>query len=748
MTKPPTRIAQSSRQAPPRRHSLSLAILCLIVVPGATADERIAPLPGDRYADAIQTADDGNTIAGHSSDGSTTRAFLWTPSDGIQPLLLPGDNASFVSSVSGDGTVVAGDSYDWPVSSRAYVWTRPDGAQPLGEHSAFTKATPDGLSVLVWAFSPSSHSLVWTKGDGVRAIVPPPSGDGLRGSDISDNGSTVVGDISFADDPNGKAGFVWTNVAGLTVLDPLPGYSSAAANGVSADGSTVVGSTSLGNSYRGVVWRSNDIVEVIPPLPGSDRSFAFDTSASGTTTVGSSEMPNGHSIAFVYTTDGGTQPLLPPGALQSSLWKLSEDGSTVVGSSNTNSAVNTFRWHSGTGIQNISVPGFPSSIAMDALLDNARQVIVGIGFGNGGSSRGRGFVWSSDLGIQELSVPGYDYSSAYAVSSDGQVIIGTASREDGIERAVVWTASGEATVLEPLNGDPNSFGWLISTDGSKATGGTCNADWSICHTAVWTVSTAAPNEVPTPTGDDVTVEPVVTLPEGAVALPVQLTFDSVTAAGITTVTASNDPSGGAPPSPPQFSVGEPPVYYDVDTTANLAGPITLCFSWQEGQFGNEGGIGLFHFEGGDWHNVTLSLDIQANKVCGQVTSLSPFALFESNLSFAFSGFFQPVDNRPTRNITKAGSAIPIKFSLGGDQGLGIFPAGYPVSQSIACDSGTASDNLEETSTAGSSGLSYDAASGRYTYVWKTQKAWAGACRRFALKLIDGTEYMADFEFKK
>jgi hypothetical protein len=36
--------------------------------------------------------------------------------------------------------------------------------------------------------------------------------------------------------------------------------------------------------------------------------------------------------------------------------------------------------------------------------------------------------------------------------------------------------------------------------------------------------------------------------------------------------------------------------------------------------------------------------------------------------YNFSGFFQPVDNLPTLNIAKAGSAIPVKFSLGGDQG--------------------------------------------------------------------------------
>ena len=43
--------------------------------------------------------------------------------------------------------------------------------------------------------------------------------------------------------------------------------------------------------------------------------------------------------------------------------------------------------------------------------------------------------------------------------------------------------------------------------------------------------------------------------------------------------------------------------------------------------------------------------------------------------FNWSGFFQPVDNLPALNLVKAGSAIPVKFSLGGNKGLNIFAAG-------------------------------------------------------------------------
>ena len=113
---------------------------------------------------------------------------------------------------------------------------------------------------------------------------------------------------------------------------------------------------------------------------------------------------------------------------------------------------------------------------------------------------------------------------------------------------------------------------------------------------------------------------------------------------------------------------------------------------------------------------------------------------------SFTGFFQPVDNLPTLNIVNAGRAIPVKFSLGGDQGLDIFAPGYPASTTATCDM-TAGDAIEQTVTAGSSSLSYDSTTDQYTYVWKTEKAWAGSCRTLVVKLDDGTYHQANFIFK-
>ena len=119
-----------------------------------------------------------------------------------------------------------------------------------------------------------------------------------------------------------------------------------------------------------------------------------------------------------------------------------------------------------------------------------------------------------------------------------------------------------------------------------------------------------------------------------------------------------------------------------------------------------------------------------------------------NVAYNWTGFFQPVDNLPTVNTVNAGQAIPVKFSLGGNYGLNIFATGYPASQQVSCggNGGGSTSPIEETVTAGNSSLQYEPGTQRYIYVWKTDKAWAGTCRQLIVKLIDGTEHTAFFQF--
>ena len=113
--------------------------------------------------------------------------------------------------------------------------------------------------------------------------------------------------------------------------------------------------------------------------------------------------------------------------------------------------------------------------------------------------------------------------------------------------------------------------------------------------------------------------------------------------------------------------------------------------------------------------------------------------------YNFSGFFQPVDNLPTFNKTKVGKTIPVRFSLGSNQGTDIFADGYPKSAPVACNSTAPVDGIEET-VLGKQGLTYDPVSNRYTYDWATSSGWSG-CRQLVVKFKDDTVQRANFTFR-
>jgi uncharacterized repeat protein (TIGR02059 family) len=115
--------------------------------------------------------------------------------------------------------------------------------------------------------------------------------------------------------------------------------------------------------------------------------------------------------------------------------------------------------------------------------------------------------------------------------------------------------------------------------------------------------------------------------------------------------------------------------------------------------------------------------------------------------YDFGGFQSPVDGN-VPNVARAGSAIPVRFSVGGDHGLDIFASGHPGSQGVSCANFDDGDVIEQTVPAGESSLSYDAETDTYTYVWKTDGAWDATCRRLVLEFMDGTIATALFDFRR
>ncbi len=154
-------------------------------------------------------------------------------------------------------------------------------------------------------------------------------------------------------------------------------------------------------------------------------------------------------------------------------------------------------------------------------------------------------------------------------------------------------------------------------------------------------------------------------------------------------------------------------------------------------------VSASHVSGAHFPVGTTTVTMTATDQSGNTSSCS----FSVSVRYLFAGFFSPISNLPILNTVKAGSAIPIKFSLSGNKGLNIFAADSPASGVVGCNSNDPAVDLTEIDAPGASGLTYNAGSDQYHYNWKTQKAWEGTCRQLVVKLNDGTEHRANFKFK-
>jgi hypothetical protein len=120
----------------------------------------------------------------------------------------------------------------------------------------------------------------------------------------------------------------------------------------------------------------------------------------------------------------------------------------------------------------------------------------------------------------------------------------------------------------------------------------------------------------TPAGTDVAVTPA-----SLGGAPVSLTFSSVSQPGDTVLRQGS--TGPAPPA--DFRLGDPPVYYELSTTAVFSGPVRVCIRYTGVTF--TGVPVLFHFENGAWVALpNATVDPVAKVVCAETNSFSPFAL--------------------------------------------------------------------------------------------------------------------------
>jgi probable HAF family extracellular repeat protein len=500
----------------------------------------------------------------------------------------------------------------------------------------------------------------------------------------------IVGE--FSDDATGpRTGFRWEGGDG----DALPALADVRrVQHVDVDFRTV-GQTMTGKAF---FYDGGATLTVLPERPFTPVSEAFASNSAGQIVGTASrvlsntvdELPDAGDVALYWpcpTCAPQTIALQPSGNGRAR--DINEAGQVVGSVRNAQGQWRAFRWQNGVLTQLGTLGGTESH----AEAINAAGHVVGWSMTASGAQHA--FLWRdgvmTDLGT--LGVAGTDWSRAYGIN-DNDEVVGTSEIQPTIYRAFLWrdgtmhhidAGGGYYTSARDINNAGHIAGIVQQTAGGTR------------HATRWTITPLLPQAITFPlVGDHTLGDAPFTLQATAPGGPVTYSL--------------NGPSVGCSLSGPN------------NATVTLTG-ITPALSACQ----------ILAHQGGN------EVYLPANDVLRTFRIRYPFA-FQAPIDAPGAG---PTF---TVNVMKAGNAVPVRFTLGGDHGLAVLN-GAPVSQAFACGT-MVQDKVEEQLPPNTpQGLTYQPGTGTYTYVWQTFPGYAGMCRKLTIKLADGREHTARFHFQ-
>jgi uncharacterized membrane protein len=212
-------------------------------------------------------SDDGTVACGNllvgSNDGT---AGIWTAATGLQSIgYLPGSvpgcggGLSSAYDISGDGTTIVGLSWGDNCSGLGFRWTAATGMQPLQSlangHNRCSSITGDGSLLAGFAQGTSTRTpAFWNPDTSGFVIDPNLMGEVYR---CTEDGSQSVGTLYFSGSL--FTAFVRDTQSGVfTNLHQLQSGWAAAASDLSEDGSVIVGFDYISLSRKAWVWTDVD----------------------------------------------------------------------------------------------------------------------------------------------------------------------------------------------------------------------------------------------------------------------------------------------------------------------------------------------------------------------------------------------------------------------------------------------------------------------------------------------------------
>ena len=580
----------------PAAPRLAVAVALAGPFAGVSATTELGTFPGGTYSEAMAINRAGMVAGMGELVGGQMRAFRWAP--GATALLdlgaLPGHAQSEAYGINTYGQVVGFSQRDRSSSSRAVLW------HPSASGSA--TYTPIDLGVLPGA-------------------VPLPNGMApfSYATAVNDYGQVVGGASSST---GTERAFLWTPTArnGATGtmqdLGTLPGCSTSRAAAINSGGQ-VVGwawcGAPGGEFSRAFRWT--------PGAPNGTSGTMHDLGGGQATAINDAGLVAGLEGENAFVQRNGVRTVLGEGGA----WAINGAGAVAgnffASTATTNAEKYAGVWSTANG--SVSALRIAQSsetwTAAGSAINDAGQVA-------GVNGAGHAVVWQLLANRAPTARPGGPYETADTIPV--QLDARASTDPDGGELTYTWSfrddygvefATGPTPLYYPREG-PGVH--TVTVTVRDAHGGS--------HTASTTVTVHA-----TEAGSNIAASPLA--PDGSYQGQVQLLFENVTAPGTTTITTSTTPPNSLPEGFVLGAGGSAPLYFDLKTTATFAGTTLVCAQYDPAAFASPADVSLLHGETVNgvltWVDVTdrpTYPDATSNRVCGKVTSFSPFAVVARN----------------------------------------------------------------------------------------------------------------------
>ena len=343
---------------------------------------------------------------------------------------------------------------------------------PLGDlpgGNVFSRAfgsLDDGSTVVGNSDSPGGREVfVWTESGGMIGVGDLPGGElSSRVRGISADGSVIAG---WGTSALGTEAFSWTQIGGMIGHGDLPGGDfESRFNGISVDGSIMFGWGTSASGREAMTWTQATGMVGFGDLPGGDFESRFNSiSGDSTILVGFGNSVDGQEAVY-WTQSSGMVGLgdLAGGDVRSNANRISSDGSTIVGWGTNELGRQAMYWTQADGMVGLGNLGDSDFNSVARGVNENGTLIVGWGTTADGQEAA---FWDENRQVHNLqdylvangvdNLDGWQLFDAWAITPDGNTIVGSGINPEGFEEAWVVRFNDSPVTSDRL---------AISDDGS------------------------------------------------------------------------------------------------------------------------------------------------------------------------------------------------------------------------------------------------------------------------------------------